>query len=227
MLRTNLSTRPFYNERLVHVLLAAAALLVLALTAVNVFRIVTLSRHYTDLSRRMSGEQAEADRYSREAAAIRKTINRDELDAVVAAAREANSLIDQRTFSWTAFFNRIESTMPPDVMLTAVTPAVREEQTHVTMAVLGRRAEDIDEFMEKLEATGAFEDIVPARQERTEDGLYRVLIESVYTGAADDAAGTAPESATPEKTPPAAAPATPPGATPPKPGARPPQGGRR
>ena len=33
------------------------------------------------------------------------------------------------------------------------------------MTVLGRRTEDIDEFIEKLEATGAFEDVVPAQQD--------------------------------------------------------------
>ncbi|OFW09724.1 MAG: hypothetical protein A3H96_01280 [Acidobacteria bacterium RIFCSPLOWO2_02_FULL_67_36] len=218
MLRTNLSTRPFYNERLVHVLLAGAALVVLAITAFSVFRIVTLSRHNTELSRRMSREQSEAARYASEAVAIRRTIDRDELDAVAAAASEANSLIDQRTFSWTAFFNRIESTLPPDVMLTAVRPAVRDGETRVNMTVLGRRAEDIDEFMEKLEATGAFEEIVPAQQERTEEGLYRVLIESLYTGSTEDAAAAA-EAAQPPASPPAAAPATP--------AAPAPQGGRR
>ena len=218
MLRTNLSTRPFYNERLVHVLVGGAALVVIAITALNVFRIVTLSRHYAELSRRMSAEQAEAKRLTSDAAAIRQTIDRDELDAVVAAAREANSLIDQRTFSWTAFFNRIESTLPPDVMLTAVRPAVKEGVTRVNMIVLGRRAEDIDEFMEKLEATGAFEEIVPAQQERTDEGMYRVLIESIYTGAEEDAAA-APQPEEPQTPPPGAATEPPPAKTP--------QGGRR
>ena len=51
------------------------------------------------------------------------------------------------------------------------------------MTVLGRRTEDIDEFMEKLEATGAFDDVVPAQQETTEEGLHRLLLETVYTGA--------------------------------------------
>src|SRR5205807_349548 len=107
------------NERAVHVVIGLAALLVLALTTFNVLRIVTLSRQNTDLSARITREHAEADRLRQQAADIRRTINREELDLVVAAAREANSLIDQRTFSWTAFFNRIESTIPPDVMLTA------------------------------------------------------------------------------------------------------------
>jgi hypothetical protein len=45
--------------------------------------------------------------------------------------------------------------------------------------------------MEKLEATGAFRDIVPATQDRTEERLYRVMIESVYDGAEDATAPAA------------------------------------
>ena len=62
MLRTNLSTRPFYNERAVHVAVALAALLVLAITVLNVVRIVSLSRHNTELSSRIGNEHAEATR---------------------------------------------------------------------------------------------------------------------------------------------------------------------
>jgi hypothetical protein len=60
--------------------------------------------------------------------------------------------------------------------------------TTVTMAVLGRRAEDIDEFIEKLEATGAFENVVPVQQDRNEEGLRRVTIEAIYSATAEDAA---------------------------------------
>ena len=53
-------------------------------------------------------------------------INQDELAASWSrAAQEANALIDQRTFSWTELFNQIEATLPPDVMLTSVRPAVQ------------------------------------------------------------------------------------------------------
>lgn len=193
MLRTNLSTRPFYNERAVHVVIGAAALLVLSLTVLNVVRILSLSRQNTELSSRITSEHTESDRLRQQAADIRKTINKDELDLVVAAAREANSLIDQRTFSWTAFFNRIESTIPPDVMLTAVRPSFKEGQTRVSLIVLARRPEDIDEFMEKLEATGAFENVVPAQQDRTEQGLYRALIESTYVPPDEQEAEPAPD----------------------------------
>lgn len=202
MLRTNLSTRPFYNERAVHVLLAAAAVVVLALTAYNVVRIVQLSRANTELASRVNREHQEANELTQQAAAIRRTINNEELAAIVQAAGEANALIDQRTFSWTEFFNHIEATIPPEVMLTSVKPTVREGTTQVGMAMLGRRAEDIDEFIEKLEATGGFTDCLIARQDRTQAGLYQVGVECTYTGLFE--AETAEEAGEP-----AAAPAAP------------------
>jgi len=191
VLRTNLSTRPFYNERAVHVGIAVVALAVLALTAFSVTRIVQLSRQNTELSGRVSRDHAEAERLIREATAIRRTINQDELEIVAAAAREANELIDQRTFSWTAFFNYIEATLPPDVMLLSVRPTVKNEETRISMTVLSRRSEDIDEFIEKLEATGAFEDVLPSQADPTDDGLQRAILDSVYSGPGAEPAADA------------------------------------
>ena len=180
MLRTNLATRPFYNDRAVHIVIGAVAAIVLAITVANVVAILKLSRHNTELSSRVDAQRAEAERLTSEATRIRRTINKDELALVVNAAQEANALIDQRTFSWTEFFNLIETTIPPDVMLTAVRPSFKDGVTHVGMLVLARRPEDIDEFMEKLEATGSFEDLVPSTGDTTDAGLKRTLIESVY-----------------------------------------------
>ena len=207
MLRTNLSTRPFYNERAVHVLLGIAAFFIVLLTAYNAYRIVTLSRRNTEISSRANRDRGEADRLMQEAARVRRGMNQNELKFVAAAAREANVIIDQRTFSWTAFFNRIESTLPPDVMLSAVRPRISDEGTRVTMIVLGRRAEDVDEFMEKLEATGAFLDVLPTQEEMTDEGLHKVVLEGLYT----------PADAEPEE-PPAPTPSAP---SSPRPGAQP------
>ena len=203
MIRTNLSTRPFYNERAVQLLLGLAALIVVAITVWNVVRIVALSRHNTELTTQTGREHEEAERLTAEAAAIRRSLDREQLESVVEAASEANALIDQRTFSWTRFFNVIESELPPDVMLTSVTPSFREAQTRVTMNVMARRTEDVDEFMEKLEASGAFESVIPSREDTTEQGLKRVTITSVYTG---DAVAAEPESAPPAEAPTPAAP---------------------
>ena len=184
MLRTNLSTRPFYNERGVQLLLGLVALVVLVLTAVNLYEIVQLSRQNTGLSTRIDRDRREAARLTSEATGIRRGINQDELQLVVDAAREANTIIDQRTFSWTQFFNVIEENMPPDVMLTAVQPKVAGGGTHVSMVVLGRRAEDVQELIEKLEASGTFEGLLASQTEDIDGGLTRAVVEGSYVPAA-------------------------------------------
>ena len=191
MLRANLSTRPFYNERAVQLLLVLAGVIVAALTIFNVSRILSLSNQNTDLSSRVSDNRAEAQRLRGEAAAVRRGINQAELKTIVTAAQEANMLIDQRTFSWTEFFNHIEETLPADVMLTEVKPSFQEDQTIISMAVLGRRAEDVDDFIEKLEATKAFEQVLPKLRDETEQGLIRVLITAVYRGTSERATDSA------------------------------------
>jgi hypothetical protein len=203
VLRTNLSTRPFYNERAIHVVVGIAAVLVAALTVWNIVRVVTLSRQNTELATRVNADHAEAEQLTRMAAEIRSRIDQNELQQVVASARTANALIDQRTFSWTAFFNYLEANMPPDVMLTSVRPSIKDGVTSVSMSVLARRQEDTDELIEKLEATGAFENVLPVQQD-FDDGLYRVTISAVYVGGQEPPVPAVENPAAAE--PPAAAP---------------------
>jgi hypothetical protein len=200
MIRTNLSTRPFYNERLVHLALGLAGLVVLALSVWNLFNVVQLSRQNTTLATRISEDRRAAEDYTRKARQTRQGINVEELKLVVAKAREANALIDSRTFSWTQFFNYIETTLPPEVMLASVRPAVDEKGTHISMVVLARNPADIQEFMDKLEATGAFEDILPKQRTENDNGLHQANVETLYVPEAA-AADTQPPSPPPVQKP--------------------------
>jgi Tfp pilus assembly protein PilN len=183
VLRTNVATRPFYNERTIHLALGVVAALVLLVTLFNVGRMIALSARNTELGTQIRQDEERAAKLEADAKILRSRINQVELADVVAAAREANALIDQRTFSWTEFFNLIESTLPADVMLTSVRPDVREGQTHLSMTVLARRAEDIDAFMEALEATKAFVGILPVSERLTEEGLHEVDLSGRYVGS--------------------------------------------
>jgi hypothetical protein len=113
---------------------------------------------------------------------------------------EANALIDARTFSWTALFNQLEATLPPDVMLASIRPAIDDGETKITLITLGRRRPDLDEFIEKLEATGAFENVLPRQENPSDDGLMQATIVATYVPEAPAAAPAAPP-------PPAAKPA--------------------
>jgi Tfp pilus assembly protein PilN len=189
MLRTNLATRPFYNERAAHLVLLLAGLLVLAVTVFNVSRIATLSARHAELRVQIERDEVRAAELSQQAAAVRRTIDAADLDRVVGAAREANTLIDQRTFSWTELFNRIEDTLPPDVMLRAVRPQIEEHGVRVTLIVVARAVEGIDTFIERLEGTGAFRHVLARQEDQTEDGLFRATIQGAYlaAGTPDDA----------------------------------------
>jgi Tfp pilus assembly protein PilN len=180
VLRTNLSTRPFYNERAVHVLLGLLAAIVALVTIMQVSRILTLSRYKTELTAAINRDRDEVERRTREAADIRRGMNPQELAQVAEAAKEANGLIEERTFSWTELFNRLEATLPEDVMLTAVRPEFKNGATQVNMDIQGRRAEDNDAFFEKLEATGVFRDVSWSAETVTEDGLHHMTMTAVY-----------------------------------------------
>ncbi len=180
MLRTNLSTRPFYNERAVHALVAVAALVVLAVTAWQAARVVRFSRYKTELSGAIRRDRNEADYRRKEAEQIRRGLNQTELAVVAAAAKEAIGLIEQRTFSWTQLFNQLESTLPDDVMLTAVHPEFKDGETLINLDIQGRRSDDIDAFWDRLEKTGVFRNIQWSAVNVSEEGLHKIQMKASY-----------------------------------------------
>ena len=184
MLRTNLSTRPFYNERAVHAVAAALALVILAVTAWQITRVVRLSRQKTEMNTSIERNRQETAQRSSEAAQIRRGIDQEELAVISAAAKEANELIEQRTFSWTQLFNYLQATLPGDVMLTSIHPEFTEGVTQLNVDMQGKGAEDIDDFWVRLEKTGAFHDIAWSNVAMTEQGYRRVQMKAVYTPAA-------------------------------------------
>ena len=190
-IHTNLATRPFYNERAAQAAIAVFALFVLLLTAFNVYRVVTLSSRNTALSVDIRRDEETAARLRSEATTLRGRVDQKELQVVMAGAREANALIDRRTFSWTEFFNLIERTLPDGVMLISVSPTVEDGRTIVNMIVVGRRAEDIDTFMEQLEGTMAFRSVLPRREDVTEEGLHRMALSAEYLAPHTQAEGGA------------------------------------
>ena len=190
MIRTNLSTRPFYNVRAVQVALAAVALIVLAVTVFNVAQIIRLSASQRTLGAQAQAAEQDAARLRAEAAQIRQRIDPKELEIVAVAAREANAIIDQRTFSWTDLFTHLEATLPADVRATEITP--RPATSQVGIRVQARSVEDLGEFIDGLEKTGAFHDVLPKSEVTMENDVIEADIDARYTqpGDAVEAGGT-------------------------------------
>lgn len=179
-LRTNLATRPFYNMRAVHAMIGAFALLVLAATVFNAAQLVRLTASQRSVGARAAIAEREAERLRADAARIRTQIDQKELEAVSAAARQANEIIDRRAFSWTELLTQLEATLPDDVRITTVQPRLDKGVFKVGVIAEARRAADVAAFIDALEKTGAFRNVVPLQQQTDDDGLIRVAIEGVY-----------------------------------------------
>jgi hypothetical protein len=181
MLRTNLATRPFYNERAVRLGIAAAVVIVAGLTAFNAAEILTLTQKNDELASRAAAAESRARGLREQAAATRKTLDQGDITIVQAASREANLLIERRAFSWTDLFNRFEETLPASVRIAAVQPQIDEEgRMLVAVTVVSKRVEDLDAFIEELERTGAFRGVLSRQDVTEEDGGLRSVIQGYY-----------------------------------------------
>jgi Tfp pilus assembly protein PilN len=184
VIRTNLSTRPFYNERMVYLWLGALAVVVAAATAFNVSRVLRYSRSDTQLATQASHDESRAVDLRRQAAQLRASVDPRQVDFAAADARQANELIDRRTFSWTELFNRFETTLPDDVRIASVRPRLDEERgILLNVSVLAKTVDDVNECIMNLEATGAFANVRPAEEHTDETGLMMSSLEVVYLPA--------------------------------------------
>jgi Tfp pilus assembly protein PilN len=198
MIRTNLSTKPFYNERSVQTLLLIVAVLVVAATSFNVSRVVGYSRSDTRLATQASRDEARAADLRQQAVRLRASVDPKQVDFASADARQANDLIDRRTFSWTELFNQFEMTLPDEVRITSVRPHTdRTHNTVLTIMVVARGVDDVSAFMANLEATGSFTNLRPAEEHMNERGELESMLEMAYTppSAKPPAADAAPAKA--------------------------------
>jgi Tfp pilus assembly protein PilN len=184
MLRTNLSTRPFYNERALHGVVGVTAAIVVALTLFNLTQIVLLTRRQSALSSQAAAAETRAAELRSRAARTRQTLNVKQIDTISSAAREANTIIGQRLFSWTDLLNRLGEALPDNVRITALRPDVARDGTiTISMTVFSESVDDIEQFMANLENSTAFSEVYPISDEPVETGGVRASLEGKYAPA--------------------------------------------
>ena len=181
MIRTNLSTRPFYNERAVHLWLLMVTLIVAAATVLNVTTGLRYRQGDNASARQADADEARTAELRQQIVKLRGSLDPRQIDTASAAARQANELIDRRTFSWTDLLNRLETTLPDEAHIVAVRPKLdRQNGIVLTLNVIARDVDDVNQFMENLEETGAFKNPRPTTERFNEQGLFESIIEANY-----------------------------------------------
>jgi len=190
MIRTNLATRPFYNERGVALWLLGFFLVVVVASVFNATRVLQYSHDDTELGIQASRDEARAADLRRQAARVRTTVDPKQIAFASLEARQANDLIDRRTFSWTELFNRFETTLPDEVRITSVRPKIERGQFRLTISIVARNVDDINQLMERLEKTGAFAHVGSTIDEHvTEEGQIQAVIDVEYVPDSGHATG--------------------------------------
>lgn len=177
----NLSTRPFYNERLVSVVLGVLLIGVIIAAAISIGHAISLSSQYTVLTSRVRHDESKAKTLQKALSAVQNEVSAEETDLITTATREVERVVARRMFSWTELFNRIERTLPVDVMVTAIRPDFFDVQTvSISLDLVGRSVEAIDVFVENLEQSGGFTKLLIRQEELTDTGMYRANLLGYY-----------------------------------------------
>jgi hypothetical protein len=199
MFRGNLSSKPFYNERAVLAGIAAASLVAVAALVITVQQIVSMSSRRTALRTQIAQDQATEARANNETIALQHSINARALKGLALSTAQANKLIDERTFSWTLFFDLIAKTLPDDVRLDSVAPASDKEGPLVLMRVSSKRPEDLAKFIENLQATGTFYDVLPQQEDNNDDGTRKTALQARFLAPKVPVPAPAPAAAADKK----------------------------
>lgn len=184
MLKGNLATRPFYNEQLVNLLIAALAIGALLLAAFNTTRTIYLSGERA--SRTAIERQAEDQIRSLNDSTAQqtKTVDRASLNRLGISTAEANDLIDQRMFSWTVLLGLLEQTIPIDMRLVSIAKRFDNRGFTIRMNTNAKRTSDLEQFIERLWGTGYFFDVFSSEASTNDDGSFTAMLEGRYQAPA-------------------------------------------
>jgi hypothetical protein len=180
MLRVNLSSRPFYSERLVSLALVCAALGLVALTVFNLSRLTTLSAQRAEHERSIDLNRDEAARIRADIQTAVAGVDMNQMQTLVAGTAEANLLIAQRTFSWSQFFDIVEGALPYEVRLVGVAHRVEDDERVLVLNLIAQQDAQLNEFVQALLETGVFFDVLPAEKARNDDGTVSAIVETYY-----------------------------------------------
>ena len=100
----------------------------------TVFNVVArpalLAQRHASWRRRRRATRRARPSCAPQAARLRASVDPKQIDVASVDARQANDLIDRRTFSWTELFNRFETTLPDDVRITSCGRKLDAEARH-------------------------------------------------------------------------------------------------
>jgi len=151
----NLARRPFRNERLPTLVLAAACLALSVATASHVLLARDLlPGRARDVESEVIAIEKETETLRAQSAELREVGASPDSLKEWAAVKD---LVDRRMFSWTGLLGALEKALPPGVRIVSITPQEDAGRTELTLQAVGRTGEDALALLQALQSHDEFE----------------------------------------------------------------------
>ena len=152
----NLATHPHEDARSFYFRASAALGAIALLTALLILIAARQWRNTRDISAELGQVQHQISQLQKEKAKSEEILNRPENRGTRDRSRFINSMIAQKSFSWTQVFADLEKLMPTQVHLVSINPELKQNQISVKMIVGGTSREKAIDLVHNLESSRHF-----------------------------------------------------------------------
>jgi hypothetical protein len=165
----NLSTRPFPAYRLINLAFGLIFVILLGITVWQAWGFVRFSSMARDIRGDEQNARVDTESLGKHVEALNSRLDRPEAAAKLSEIGFLNGLIARKDLSWTRLFGNLEDMVPDSVHLISLRPDVVEGGSVVLhLEVVGRSIADVSRFIEALEKSPEFENIVVSVEQKTE-----------------------------------------------------------
>jgi Tfp pilus assembly protein PilN len=136
-IRLNLASEPYRDTRGVNLVTAVMVALIAILLVYNVqtaWRYAVTTEQTRD---RIAEIQAQTTAERRRAEEVRRGVAQYDLKALARASQTINAQIAERSFSWSALFDRLERVLPDEVRLNSLNPSIAAGSEGVRLDLVG------------------------------------------------------------------------------------------
>jgi len=173
----NLSTQPFPAYRLVNVALFVVFVLLLVVSVWQAYGFVQFSAMARDIRDNERNIRAEAESLGSHVASLNSTLDRPEASAKLSEIGFLNGLIARKDLSWTRLFANLEEMVPDNVHLVGLKPDITQNgAVTLHLDVVGRSIADVSRFIEALEKSPEFENVVVSVEQKEPNAATDVNI---------------------------------------------------
>lgn len=159
-LRLNLATAPQANNRPFLAASAVAGVVALIALVLLVQAAYSSWQDQRQLRAETSALESQIRTSERQQQQLAVYFRGTEVRRILDRSEFLNSLIDERSFPWTAIFTDLERTLPPGVRVLSISPQLKNGRAEVSLQVGAQSGASEVQFLKAMESSKAFSGLV-------------------------------------------------------------------